>query len=51
MPHENDTEDLDFQAGTDTEDIGYNHMHSKMWNDVVDRKAQEFENAIKKQEQ
>jgi hypothetical protein len=48
MPHENDTEDLDFVQGADTEDIGYNHSHSSMWNAAVDRKAAEFESAIKK---
>ena len=45
MPHEDDTEDLDFKPD---EDIGYNHQHSPMWNEIVNKKAQEFENEIKK---
>ena len=39
MPHENDTEDLSFETGVDTEDVGYNHQHSAMWNDIVNKKA------------
>jgi hypothetical protein len=45
MPHEDDTEDLDAEAG-DAE--GYNHHHSKMWNNIVDKKAQELQDMMDK---
>jgi len=48
IPHENDTEDLlDFNSG---DEAGYNHAHSKLWNEAVSRKAQELDDEIKLQE-
>lgn len=39
MPHENDTEDI--AEATNPEN--YDHKHSKAWNQLVDKKAQEME--------
>jgi hypothetical protein len=46
IPHENDTDDVE----TANVDFGYNHMHSKAWNQEVNKKAEELENEIKIQE-
>lgn len=46
IPHENDTDDVDIG----NMDFGYNHMHSKSWNQEVNKKAEELENEIKIQE-
>jgi uncharacterized protein YeaO (DUF488 family) len=43
MPHENDTEDI---AG-DVSPENYNHKHSKSWNELVEKKAQEMEDEEK----
>jgi len=43
MPHENDTEDI---ADTVTPE-NYDHKHSKEWNSLVERKAQEMEDEEK----
>jgi len=47
IPHETDTDDIAFSEG---EDYTYNHQHSKLWNEAVNRKAQEIENALKIEE-
>ena len=39
MPHENDTEDITDAANPDN----YDHRHSKEWNKLVEKKAQEME--------
>jgi len=39
MPHENDTEDI--AEATNPEN--YDHKHSKAWNELVDKKAQEMD--------
>ena len=43
MPHENDTEDI---AG-DVSPENYDHKHSKSWNELVEKKAQEMEDEEK----
>lgn len=47
IPHENDTEDI--VANSDEMQL-YNRHHSKLWNEVVNRKAQELEDEMKSQE-
>jgi hypothetical protein len=46
IPHENDTDDV----ALDNLDFGYNKRHSKEWNTLVNKKAEEMENEIKIQE-
>ena len=45
IPHENDTDDV--VELPKNEEIGYNTHHSKLWNDVVNKKAQELDEEIK----
>lgn len=47
IPHADDTEDIldEDQEGT------YDHHHSKEWNALVDKKAEELENFMKEEEQ
>lgn len=47
IPHENDTEDI--TQDKDEENL-YNRHHSKLWNEVVNRKAQELEDTMKAEE-
>lgn len=47
IPHENDTEDIIPNA--DELEL-YNRHHSKLWNEVVNRKAQELEDTMNAQE-
>jgi hypothetical protein len=47
IPHENDTEDIIPNADEITQ---YNRHHSKLWNEVVNRKAQELEDEMQAQE-
>jgi hypothetical protein len=47
IPHENDTEDI--VAQTD-ELAQYNRHHSKLWNETVNRKAQELDDEMKAEE-
>merc|ERR1719223_2003485 len=46
IPHENDTDDV----AIDNLDFGYNKRHSKDWNSLVNKKAEEMENEMKIQE-
>lgn len=46
IPHENDTDDVDIKYV----DFGYNHQHSKAWNQEVNKKAEELESEMKIQE-
>jgi hypothetical protein len=43
IPHENDTEDIIPNADEMSQ---YNRHHSKLWNEVVNRKAQELEDSM-----
>ena len=46
IPHENDTDDVE----TEGVDFNYNRKHSKAWNEEVNKKAMEFENEMKIEE-
>lgn len=48
IPHENDTDDVMEMPANEMD--GYNSHHSKLWNDAVNRKAQELDDEIKLQE-
>ena len=45
IPHAEDTEDI-----VDEDEKSYDHHHSKEWNALVDKKAEELENFMKKEE-